>query len=291
MFLRLENCPSCGALDLSNHMIVQDYFFTKESFHLSKCNQCTLVFTNPIPSSDRLSKYYQSDKYLSHHASSTAIGKVYEILRYFNIRYKHAIIRKEYPKAQTLLDYGCGTGSFLVQLNRYYTSTGIELDDDARNQTLAKGIKAFKTIELLPPTERYDLVTLWHVLEHVSTLHDTLDTLRIHLIKDGIIVIAVPNILSWDAIHFQDKWAAYDVPRHLYHFSTDSLKRLLRSHRLRIKNKYGLPLDSFFISLQSLRYEGKGFSPIRAIRYGLQSNRHGKLTGEYSSNLYICEKY
>lgn len=291
MFQRIENCPSCGSTELSNHMIVQDHFFSKESFHLSKCTQCSLIFTNPIPSESRLSYYYETENYLSHHDSNSALGLVYKFLRHINTKYKADIVRKEHSTAKKLLDFGCGTGTFLEHIRNHYACCGVELNEEARKITEIKGFPVYASIKEINASTRFDLITLWHVLEHIQPIHETIDLLRKHLAKDGIMIIAIPNVLSWDCQHFQEKWAAYDVPRHLYHFSSESLKKLLRSHRIRIRNQYPLKMDSFYISLQSLKFQGKGFSPIRAVLYGLQSNRKGGITGDFSSNIYICEKY
>jgi 2-polyprenyl-3-methyl-5-hydroxy-6-metoxy-1,4-benzoquinol methylase len=212
-------------------------------------------------------------------------------LRHINTKYKADIVRKEHSTAKKLLDFGCGTGTFLEHIRNHYACCGVELNEEARKITEIKGFPVYASIKEINASTRFDLITLWHVLEHIQPIHETIDLLRKHLAKDGIMIIAIPNVLSWDCQHFQEKWAAYDVPRHLYHFSSESLKKLLRSHRIRIRNQYPLKMDSFYISLQSLKFQGKGFSPIRAVLYGLQSNRKGGITGDFSSNIYICEKY
>lgn len=220
---------------------------------------------------------------------------VYRILRIYNQRFKHNVIQKYIVPTEemAILDYGCGTGNFLNSCRKKYNKIiGVEPDYDARKKaTHDNTIKIFEKLEKLDSKEKFDVITLWHVLEHVEDLNNTVATLRTHLKKTGRIFIAVPNIDSYDAKLFKSYWAALDVPRHLYHFNTASLKDLMKRHRFRLICTEPLKLDAYYIALQSLYYKDKKKNILKAIQTGLISNEEGENTGNFSSNVYVFEKY
>ncbi len=291
MYSRVDQCPLCGQETADNFLIVKDHFLTGEDFHLARCTNCSLVYTNPRPSLRTLSRYYDSKDYLSHKSSFSLLGIAYRIFRSYNIRYKHQILKK-HIKPSSVLDYGCGTGSFLSSFDKSLKVIGVEPNPDARAYCISQHhLEVHENLDQIDKNSRFDLITLWHVLEHVYDLNETFALLRKYLSKEGVMVIAVPNIQSKDRLEFKNHWAAFDVPRHLYHFDDDSIKELFKKHRMRLISKAGLWMDSYYISLQSLKYRGDSFAFIKSLKYGYASNQSAENTGNYSSNVYIIKKY
>jgi 2-polyprenyl-3-methyl-5-hydroxy-6-metoxy-1,4-benzoquinol methylase len=192
-----------------------------------------------------------------------------------------------------LLDYGCGTGQFLKKcVDNGWKIDGIEPSPVARQEaTRITGATISSNIEKNQPNT-YDIITLWHVLEHIADLNPTIDILRHALKEDGKLIFAVPNPNSWDANHYKNFWAAYDVPRHLWHFSKTNMALLLKKHDLRIKSYVPMKLDSFYISLLSEKHQSptSNFRFLRAFHNGLKSNLKAIKTREYSSLTYIITK-
>jgi SAM-dependent methyltransferase len=291
VYQRLDSCPLCEHNKISNFLIVKDYFLSKEDFHLSKCDNCTLVFTNPRPSLDKLSIYYDSNDYLSHKDQLSPVGIIYQLLRQYNINYKKKLIN-QFVQPQSILDYGCGTGQFLSSYAKDLFRVGVEPDDSARSLAIHKhDLSVYPSLGNIEKGMRFDLISLWHVLEHIYELNNTFSQLRKLLSKEGMMTIAVPNIDSLDCNLYQKYWAAYDVPRHLYHFGETSIKELFRQHRMKIIGKSKLWLDAYYISLQSSKYRGDKLPLLMAIKNGFASNRLADSNGAYSSNVYFVKKY
>lgn len=292
MYEKLENCPSCAHPKFNNYLICKDYSVSGESFALVKCANCELVFTNPRPSKKELSKYYSSDQYISHtNKSNTLVNLIYKIIRHFTLWRKVKLIKK-YSRTGTILDYGCGTGHFLQSCKSAgFATTGVEPDMNARNQAKQRtGTSVIENVEDIPKTEKFDVITAWHVIEHVSDLRETLKHLRKHLTKDGCMIIAVPNVLSLDAAHYKEYWAAYDVPRHLYHFSPQAFKKLIKRAKLKLVDTRPMKFDAFYVSMLSEKYQHGRNNYWRAFLCGLKSNKSAVATGNYSSLIYILTK-
>lgn len=171
--------------------------------------------------------------------------------------------------------------------------SGVEPSDDARakaTQLIGKHMAA--TISELPET-KYDAITLWHVLEHVHALADTLQTITGQLKTGGTIFIAVPNYQSPDGGHYQAHWAGYDVPRHLWHFSTETMTTLLKKVGLKIVEIKPMKLDAFYVSLLSEGYRNpnkpKWLAATTAFIRGLHSNVAAAKTTNHSSLIYIAK--
>ncbi len=251
--------------------------------------------TNPRPDDDQLPKYYQSDAYISHsNKSLTFIDRAYKIVRRFTLSWKYKLILKYSEKGTaSVLDFGCGTGSFLQKCRQHGIKiSGVEPSETARQQAIRDtGTEIVSTPNNL--TDQYDVITLWHVLEHVSNFNETLALLRSHLTENGTIFIAVPNLNSLDANIFRQRWAGYDVPRHLWHFNIKTMERILTQNHLRLTNILPMKLDAYYVSLLSEKYKNPkgGVSNIaRAMLLGWKSNRAAHTTGEYSSLIYIARK-
>src|SRR5690606_12600886 len=247
----------CKSVELTNHMICKDYTVSQESFAIVKCKKCKFLFTNPRPSEENLYKYYQSEDYVSHaNKSNNPLNSIYKLARYFTIRHKIRLLSK-YHQSGNLLDYGCGTGEFLKAGKAHgWEVTGYEPTVSAY-EAMDSSIKTHITDQL--DEQRYKkhfhVITLWHVLEHVSDLQEIIKRLKKMLKPEGIIIIAVPNHESYDAVHYKEFWAAYDLPRHLYHFSQKTMRNLLTSNKLKLISTLPMFLDAFYVSMLSEKYK------------------------------------
>lgn len=291
MYERIEACPVCSHHDLRNTLICKDHLVTGESFAITTCTNCGLLVTNPRPDPNSITKYYQSDKYLSHNTDVSLLGKFYSLAQRYTLWYKYRLLRKHRASGR-LLDYGCGSGTFLQYIARKgYEARGVEPTAAALESTLSKKVAAYATLEQAREQEaKFDIITMWHVLEHVHDLRPTLKHLRKSLHKKGLIVIAVPNIMSWDSQHYKQNWAAYDVPRHLYHFRDQNLALLLKDLKFKHVHTAPLYLDAFYISLLSEKYASGHQNIIKSILNGCKSNIYGLTNNQYSSMIYVFQK-
>ncbi len=286
-------CPVCQGQQLSKKLDVKDLFFTKEDFSIWECSDCSVLFTWPQPASDEIGRYYETPAYLSHNTEQNGLfGKLYGFLRNINIRKKYKIVEK-YISRGRLLDIGCGSGELLNYFaGRGWDTMGIEPNQTARAFAQKKyglKIEGEREIKNLPALS-FDVVSMWHVLEHVADVNERMEQVQRLLIKDGIAVIALPNPRSWDAENYQNYWAAYDVPRHLFHFSQKAFASLVQKHHFQITEILPLTMDAFYVSLLSERYKGGNSAFAKAFLSGLKSNRKAKHSGEYSSLIYILQK-
>lgn len=291
--ITLKECPACASENIEKYMETEDFFLSKERFSLSKCANCQLVFLNPRPASEDLIKYYQSDKYISHHSKGlNPFNALYRYLRNRNISYKYNLVTK-IVKSGSLLDIGCGTGEFLNYFTlKNWQVKGIEPDLDARKHAKVEfGLDVFDENMLNDfSNESFDVVTMWHVLEHVLDVNKRVKTVYRLLKKGGLFVVAVPNYLSWDADHYNKYWAAYDAPRHLYHFSPEALIKLVEKFNFKFYDSYPLKYDSYYISFISEKYKGSKFPFLNGVINGLRSNSSAKKDKNYSSIIYLFRK-
>ncbi|MFZ6010766.1 MAG: class I SAM-dependent methyltransferase [Bacteroidota bacterium] len=293
---QINECPVCGEKQFTKTFSCKDFTVSHETFQLIKCNACKLIATSPRPTNDSLPKYYLSEDYISHSNRVTSIiDLIYKISRHFTLRWKSNLIKKNSSVSEptTLLDYGCGTGDFLNKMKTAgWSVAGVEPSAIAR--TKAQQEYSLKVSEKLTQVkEIYDTLTLWHVLEHVPDLNETLAQLTQRLSKNGTMFIAVPNYKCSDAKHYGENWAGYDVPRHLWHFSQENMSKLLQRHDLTLTKIIPMKLDAFYVSLLSEKYTNGKISIVglvRAFINGLKSNYRAKETREYSSLIYIAQK-
>ena len=178
--------------------------------------------------------------------------------------------------------------------------TGLEPDEGARKIAKESLDCELKTIDELfyLPANAFDVITLWHVLEHVHDLHGYLQQFKKLLKKDGQLVIAVPNYTSFDASVYKEYWAAYDVPRHLYHFSPLSMKLLIDKNGMRIAELKPMWFDSFYVSFLSSRYKDARSSDKPGITNWFAASWNGFISNlaalfdkkKCSSVIYIISK-
>jgi SAM-dependent methyltransferase len=295
---RLENCPVCGSVNFRDKLQVQDKSVSQELFTIVQCQNCEFQFTNPRPDAAHIGKYYESDAYVSHNSGAQGlINQVYKLARVFTVRRKVTLITKlNGGRAGRLLDYGCGTGHFLAGAKeKGWQVAGLEPNDRARQEAterVGQPIQEPSALTALAPGS-FDVITLWHVLEHVHTLNETLDQLLAALKPGGKLLIAVPNVESLDAKHYRQDWAAYDVPRHLYHFSPSTMKQLLAEHGLVVPQTLPLALDAYYVSMLSERNRSpeRVGGPLTVLKAGYLSNQYAaQHDGQYSSLLYVAER-
>ncbi len=294
MYEKIDICPSCKHTHFINHIICKDQAASGESFAIVKCTKCELLFTNPRPSESNISRYYDHADYISHtNKANNPINYIYKLARKYTLSQKLSLIT-EHSTGTDLLDYGCGTGIFAKYAKSHgYQVDALETSPDARKiaEDLIK-INIKSHVATLQQ-ESYDLITAWHVIEHVHELRNTLISLRKSLRKNGVMFIAVPNCSSYDAIKYKHNWAAYDVPRHLYHFTQSSFTTLANNCKLHLVETTPMKLDSFYVSMLSEKYINpkKRLAPLfNGLITGTKSNSSAKSNGEYSSLIYVLKK-
>jgi 2-polyprenyl-3-methyl-5-hydroxy-6-metoxy-1,4-benzoquinol methylase len=289
----LKICPICSKSNFLSFKTIDDYFLTGEKFQLTQCDDCGFIFTNPRPKPDKIQGYYQSNEYFSHSKEKRNITSfLYNLVKSYSLKSKYRIIAK-YSKKGKILDIGCATGEFLDYFNKNgWKTKGIEPAPEPRKFAKEKYGLDVSDENVLSEMkqETFDVITLWHVLEHVSNLNKRVDQIQSLIKANGIVVIALPNYQSWDAKFYDKYWAAYDVPRHLYHFSRKTIEILLSNHRLKIIETIPLFFDSFYVSLLSEKYKNGKVNYLAAIKNGFKSNLAAKKSTNYSSLIYIAKK-
>ncbi len=296
MLERLSKCPLCKSGLFLNHTEIKDYAVSKETFVLCKCSNCGLLFTNPRPDQDGIGPYYNFPEYYSHEDKAKSLTQwIYQKVRNYSISKKTEAIGQLKEKG-SLLDYGCGTGEFLnAAKQKGWKIAGVEPNDKARkkaNHKLQNKVKS--SLDQLKKDSAFDVITLYHVLEHVHDLRKTVKKIITHLKSTGYLIIAVPNHQSWDGKNYGNYWAGWDVPRHLYHFGEESMKSFEEEFGLELRETKPMKFDSFYVSLLSEGYLNKSSSLLsrywKAFQKGLQSNRAAKSPGQFSSNIFVFQK-
>lgn len=269
---------------------VTDYSVSGETFNLLLDSDSQLLKTHPQPSLENLPKYYESDDYISHTDGRRSLfEKVYHFIKRKAIRDKVNLITKLQPQKGMLLDIGAGTGDFLQEAkNQNWNGTGIEPSEKAKSIAITKGVLFAADLVSLED-HSFDVITMWHVLEHVPDLEKQIQELKRLLKPSGTIVIAVPNYKSFDAQHYGKFWAAYDVPRHLWHFSKTAIEKLFARENMKLMQVLPMIFDSFYVSLLSEKYKTGKMNFISGFLIGLRSNFKAKQNFEYSSHIYVIK--
>jgi 2-polyprenyl-3-methyl-5-hydroxy-6-metoxy-1,4-benzoquinol methylase len=288
-------CPVCRSTEIKSVFDVKDHSITQEVFAIWECNNCTVRFTQDVPDQHNISPYYKSEDYISHsNTNKGALNRLYKTVRNHTLETKSNLIKKSTVEKGSILDIGAGIGSFLNTMRgKGWDVTGIEPDDGARSQALKLyNLKLSPASDVFQsPGSSFDAITLWHVLEHVHELHPYMEILKKLLKPKGKIFIAVPNYTSSDARFYGPFWAAYDVPRHLYHFSPKSIQVLIEQHGFSLTTVKPMWYDSFYISLLSSKYKNGQLNWAGAIYQGLRSDINAFGDKKHCSSLtYIISK-
>ena len=281
-------------MDFSNHNVyitVKDHSVSGETFELLLDDKLQLLKTHPQPAPEDLGRYYESDDYISHTDGKRSLfEKLYHTVKQKALRDKIKLVESFHPLKGRLLDIGAGTGDFLVMAkNNGWETTGFEPSSKARGIAESKGVGF---IEQLSDIENHavDVVTMWHVLEHVPDIEQHIAELKRIVKPEGVIIIAVPNYKSFDAQHYGAFWAAYDVPRHLWHFSKTSIKMLFGRQGIDLVKILPMKFDSFYVSLLSEKYKTGKMNFMKGFLTGLRSNLKAAKSGEYSSLIYVLKR-
>ena len=294
-FESLTSCPICKAEDLVQVSSIRDFSHSLEPFLLADCATCGCRLTNPRPKQSFIQRYYSGPSYISHTNSRASItDRVYQVARSWTLRRKYRLIQR-FHKGGHVLDLGCGTGEFLGYLKkRGFLVDGIEINSHARESALTNyGVRPHSNLDELTAGAEFQVITLWHVLEHLPDPGLVLKRLFALLKRDGVVIIAVPDRESWDAHHYGEHWAAWDVPRHLYHFRRQDVVRLLEEHGFVLLRTKPMWLDAFYVAMLSECYAGGRQPWTWALGFfnGFRSNLATLMCKTpTSSMLYIAQK-
>jgi SAM-dependent methyltransferase len=270
----VRSCPVCGNSDFTDLFSAKDYLVSREMFSVRKCTDCGLVVTANPPDEEDIGRYYRSGDYISHTNRRKSLTEhLYHIARRFMLGRKQKLVERATGKRKgTILDIGSGTGHFASFMQRKgWKVSGLELNEDAREYSVQKfGINALASCDINTIEDGWaDCVTFWHVLEHLFDPALWMREVKRILGDNGKCIIAVPNVNSADAVFFGKRWAALDVPRHLWHFAPDTMERFIKNQGLVCEGIRSLPLDVFYISVLSCRNAGKSMALIRGLLAGL----------------------
>jgi len=276
-----------------SHLKVKDHSVSGETFQLLSNKTYGYLETSPQPKEENLSEYYKTEDYISHTDSKRNLfEKVYHSVRNISLKRKLKLINSFSSEEKKLLDVGCGTGDFLqIAKQNNWQVSGIEPNEKARViANLKVENLVFETNHLKKfKKHSFDVITLWHVLEHLPNLEKQLSIFKNLLKENGTLIIAVPNYNSHDANHYKSFWAAYDVPRHLWHFSKTSIEKLFASQKMRVAKTLPMKFDAYYVSLLSEKYASGFMNPLKAFWVGWRSNNKARSSGEYSSLIYIIK--
>jgi 2-polyprenyl-3-methyl-5-hydroxy-6-metoxy-1,4-benzoquinol methylase len=272
-----NTCPVCSSTAIQKALTAEDHTVSHERFEVWQCAACSLRFTQNAPEANAIGKYYQSENYISHsNTKKGLVNSLYLFVRRFTLSSKRRFVQRITGiQRGSLLDVGAGTGAFLSEMKSAgWKVEGVEPDDQAiQKAATLHGLALQSSAYLFElPAKSFDAITLWHVLEHVHELHRYIDQLKSLCKEGGRIFIAVPNYTSYDAKYYASQWAAYDVPRHLYHFSPASMMELITSHGCRVVSMHPMWFDSFYVSLLSEQYKTGSSNVIRGFWKGFRSN-------------------
>ena len=275
------------------YISVKDHSVSGEEFDLLVNNEFGFLETTPQPSLEKLPNYYNSEDYISHtDTKRNLLEKVYHLVRSISLKRKLKLINSFSSDEKNLLDVGCGTGDFLqTALQNHWSVSGIEPNKNARDLANSKTNNSVYNVDQLLkfPKKSFDIITLWHVLEHLPNLYEHISILKSLMKENGRLIIAVPNYKSYDAIYYKNFWAAYDAPRHLWHFNKESVSKLFLKENMKISKTLPMKFDSYYVSLLSKKYKSGWMNIFNAFRVGLISNLKAKRSGEYSSLIYVIK--
>ncbi len=273
-----------------NYLKVKDHSVSQQDFELHYDSKYDLFKTVPVP--EDLNSYYQSQDYISHtDAKRSLFEKIYYQVKQYTLSQKERLIFSYLKTKGNLLDIGAGTGDFLAFTKlKKWEVIGIEPSSKAKDLAQKKGVSFVENTQDLSDNS-FDVITMWHVLEHIENLEYQIAELKRICKPQGYIFIAVPNFKSFDTNHYKEFWAAYDVPRHIWHFSKNSIEKLFSENEMKLQKIHPMYFDSFYVSLLSEKYKTGRMNYIQAFIIGLLSNLKGIFSKEFSSHIYVLKNY
>ncbi|MCC8186220.1 MAG: class I SAM-dependent methyltransferase [Bacteroides sp.] len=289
-------CPVCEGKEFGHVSACTDFFVSGDPYELCSCQRCGFVFTQDFPVAAEIGRYYASAEYVSH--SDTRKGLInflyHQVRKYMLVQKARLVCRTSHLRHGRLLDVGTGTGYFpATMISRGWKVEAIEKDPDARRfafQAFGMKVREEEALWQWDPGS-FDVITLWHVLEHIEPLNAWMSRLAELLADEGVLIIAVPNRSSYDAERYGTYWAAYDVPRHLWHFTPATIQALGARHGLTLAARYPMPFDAFYVSMLSEKYKGSRFPLWKGVLTGLAAWRSTWSRKDRSSSLiYIFRK-
>lgn len=282
-------------MNKKTYLTVKDHSVSGEVFQLLYDEDFDMLVTSPQPSEDELPEYYKSQDYISHtDTQRNLFEKVYHVIRRISLKKKLKLINSFSSEEKMLLDIGCGTGDFLqIAQQNNWTAFGIEPNEKARTLANQKTNNSVSHIEELSnfKSQSFEVITLWHVLEHLPRLEEHISILKSLLKPRGTLIIAVPNYKSYDAKYYKEFWAAYDVPRHFWHFSQTSISKLFEKENMYVESILPMKFDSFYVSLLSEKHKSGWMNIFNAFRIGWLSNYKAKQSTECSSLIYCIKNH
>jgi len=294
--LDITVCPLCGATHFDKVMTCKDHYATGETFDIFECKKCGFKFTQEFPVESEIGRYYATPDYISHSDTRKGLmNKVYHCVRSKMLNQKRSIICR-YTGKQTgrLLDIGTGTGYFINKMHE----SGWEVEAVEKNADVRHFAKEHFDLTVHEDSslatwedKSFDAITLWHVMEHLQSINEVWTILGRLLKEDGVLFVAVPNSESADADYYQECWAAYDVPRHLWHFTAKSMKAFAKKYNFDLVATLPMPFDAFYVSMLSEKYKGKGLTFERGCWRGFLCWLQAINKKEKSSSIiYILKK-
>ena len=292
----IKACPLCGGTQLEHTLTCVDHYASGEAFHLCRCSACGFLFTQDFPVEAEIGRYYETPDYISH--SDTRKGLVntlYHWVRTVMLGRKARLVMNEaHRRRGRLLDIGTGTGYFAHAMDE----RGWRVDAIEKNAQARAFAKEHFGLEVLPDGAwaslqegAYDVITLWHVLEHLEHLDETWETLNTLLTDKGMLLVAVPNCSSYDARKYGAYWAAYDVPRHLWHFTPSTIQQFASKHGFIMSERHPMPFDAFYVSMLSERYMNRSLPFLRGMLTGTLAWFSSLVQKERSSSMiYVFRK-
>ena len=294
--LKIDTCPLCGGQQLEHALTCTDHYASGEKFEVVRCAHCGFLLTQNAPVEAEIGRYYETPDYISHSDTQKGLmNRVYHWVRKYMLSHKATLVKRlSHLEKGTLLDYGTGTGYFPhTMMKKGWTVKAIEKNPQARAFAMNNFQLEVNDESALKEYQKhsFDVITLWHVMEHLEHLNEMWQTLAEILKERGVLIVAVPNPTSYDAAKYKEWWAAYDVPRHLWHFTPATIQQFGSKHGFVLEETKPMPFDAFYVSMLTEKYKGSKFSFLKGMMTGVCAWFSALANKERSSSMiYVFRK-